>query len=134
MDEAFPITIYHNPACGTSRNVLALIRSAGYAPKVVEYLKAGWTRVSLEALLARMGVDPSGALRAKGLAETLGLGPGSPEDVLLQAMIEHPVLVERPIVVSPLGARVCRPWRTALALLASRPASFTAENGETIVF
>ena len=120
----FPITIFHNPACGTSRNVLATIRAAGYAPTVVEYLKAGWTRPQLEALLARMDAAPRDVLRTRGTpADELGLlGPGVTDDRILAAMVAHPILVERPIVETPLGTRLCRPAERVLTLLDRQPA------------
>jgi arsenate reductase len=111
MSDPFPITIYHNPACGTSRDTLARLRAAGFEPTVVEYLKTGWTRPQLETLFGRMGVKPRDALREKGsLAAELGLlAPGASDDRILDAMVAHPVLVNRPIVVTPRGARLTRP-------------------------
>ncbi len=119
MSDDFPITIYHNPACGTSRNALAMIEAAGYAPGVIEYLKDGWTRPLLEGLLAAMGAAPRDILREKGTpAEALGLlDPGVDDEAILAAMIEHPILVNRPIVVTPRGVKLCRPSETVLALL-----------------
>ena len=113
------VTIFHNPACGTSRNTLAMIRDAGYEPKVVEYLKAGWTRPQLEQLFARMGKTARQVLRVRGTpAEELGLlKPGAPDGVILDAMTRHPVLVERPIVETPKGVRLCRPAETVRELL-----------------
>jgi arsenate reductase len=115
----FPITIYHNPACGTSRDTLAKIRAAGFEPTVVEYLKAGWTRPQLERLFAAMGVRPSDVLRKKGsLAAELGLlEPGATDDQILDAMVAHPILVERPIVVTPLGTKLTRPSGGVASLL-----------------
>ena len=115
----FPVTIYHNPACGTSRDTLARIRAAGYAPTVVEYLKAGWTRPQLESLFAAMGVRPREALREKGSpAAELGLlEPGATDDQILDAMVAHPILVNRPIVVTPLGAKLTRPAERVESLL-----------------
>jgi arsenate reductase len=105
------ITIFHNPNCGTSRNVLARLRDAGRAPQVVEYLKAGWTKPQLKDLLAKMGARPRDVLRIRGTpAEELGLtAPGASDDGILTAMTEHPILVERPIVVSGPKAALCRP-------------------------
>ena len=119
MSETFPITIYHNPACGTSRNTVALFRDAGHEPSIVEYLKAGWTRPQLEALFARMGVRPREVLREKGSpAAELGLlDPGVADSVIIDAMVAHPILVNRPIVVTPLGARLTRPPELAVDLL-----------------
>ena len=132
--ETFPITIFHNPGCGTSRNVLAMIEAAGYAPTVIEYLKAGWTRPQLEGLLAAMGVQARDILREKGTpAGELGLpDPAVADDVLIEAMLAHPILVNRPIVVTPKGARLCRPSEAVLALLDRLPESFTKEDGEVV--
>jgi arsenate reductase len=115
----FPVTVYHNPACGTSRDTLAKIRAAGFEPTVVEYLKAGWTRPQLEGLFAAMGVRPRDALRKKGaLAAELGLlEPRAKDDQILDAMVAHPILVERPIVVTPLGTKLTRPSEGVLGLL-----------------
>ncbi len=111
MASDFPVTIHHNPGCSTSRNTLQLLRDQGHEPKVVEYLKTGWSRAELERLLARMGKTPRDILRTKGsLAEELGLlKAGVSDDALLTAMTQHPVLVERPIVETPKGVRLCRP-------------------------
>ncbi|PVM85468.1 arsenate reductase (glutaredoxin) [Caulobacter endophyticus] len=119
----FPITIFHNPKCGTSRNTLAIIEAAGYAPTVVEYLKAGWTLNQLRDLAARTGLGARGLLRVKGTpAEELGLtDPAAADDVILAAMIEHPILVERPIVVTPKGAVLARPKEKVLEVLDRRP-------------
>lgn len=134
MTDTFPITIYHNPACGTSRNTLAMIRAAGYAPTVVEYLQAGWTRALLEQLVAKTGLSPRDLMRDKGTpAAELGLlGEAVPDDMILSAMVEHPILVNRPIVVTPKGARLCRPSEQVFDLLENRPASFTKEDGEVV--
>ncbi len=107
----FPITIYHNPGCGTSRNVLALIREAGHEPEVVQYLKAGWTGKQLRDLLARMKARPRDILRAKGTpAAELGLlDPAASDEQIIDAIVAHPILVNRPIVVSPRGVRLARP-------------------------
>jgi arsenate reductase (glutaredoxin) len=113
------ITIFHNPGCGTSRNVLAALREGGHAPKVVEYLKAGWTEAQLEDLFGKMGVTPRQMLRSKGdLAGELGLtSPSTTDAAILKAMVANPVLVERPIVVTPKGVFLCRPAdRLAAAL------------------
>lgn len=111
------VVIHHNPACGTSRNVLAMIRESGIEPVVVEYLKTGWTRPQLLALLAVAGLQPRDIWR-KGQAESAGLGAEPSDDALLAAMVAHPVLVERPIVCSPKGVRLCRPKELVLDLLA----------------
>ncbi len=130
----FPITFYHNPACGTSRNALAMVVAAGYSPDVVEYLQAGWTRPQLEGLLAAMGERPRAILREKGTpAADLGLlDPAVSDDAILDAMVARPVLVNRPIVVTPRGTKLCRPSEAVLPLLANRPASFTKEDGEVV--
>jgi arsenate reductase len=135
MSDDFPITVYHNPDCGTSRNTLAMIRAAGYAPTVVEYLTAGWTRPQLDRLLNAMGAKPRDILRVKGTpADELGLlDPAVSDDAILQAMVAHPILVNRPIVVTPKGVKLCRPSETVLAILEKRPASFTKEDGEIVV-
>jgi arsenate reductase len=134
MTQTFPITIYHNPKCGTSRNTLALIEAAGYAPEVVEYVKAGWTRPQLETILADMGATPREIMRTKGTpAEDLGLAdPAASDEAILAAMQEHPILVNRPIVVTPKGTRLCRPSEAVLDLLDRRPESFTKEDGEVV--
>jgi len=130
----FPITLYHNPDCGTSRNALAMIRAVGYEPHVVEYLAAGWTREILDQLLSSMGGAPRDILREKGTpAQELGmLEPGRSDQEILAAMIAHPILVNRPIVVTPLGTKLCRPSEVVLSLLDRRPASFTKEDGEVV--
>ena len=130
----FPVTIFHNPACGTSRNVLAMVEAAGYRPEVVEYLKAGWTADQLGALFAEAGITPREALRAKGTpAAELGLlEPGASDAVLLAAMVENPVLVERPIVRTPRGAALCRPSEKVFDLLERRPDGFVKEDGQVI--
>ena len=113
------ITIFHNPNCGTSRNVLAAIRATGRQPKVVEYLKAGWTEAQLRDLFKRMGVKPRDVLRVRGTsAETLGLTkPEATDAAILKAMTKEPILVERPIVVTAKGAALCRPAERLEALL-----------------
>jgi arsenate reductase len=113
------ITIFHNPGCGTSRNVLQALRDGGHAPQVVEYLKAGWTQTQLADLFAKMGVTARQMLRTRGdLAGELGLtDPAVGETAILKAMVAHPVLVERPIVITPKGVFLCRPAdRLAAAL------------------
>ena len=113
------VTIYHNPACGTSRNTLALLREKGIEPTVVEYLKAGWTRAQLEGLLKIMGAPARDILRIQGTkAHELGLtDPAASDEALIAAMIVDPILVNRPIVVTPKGAALCRPAELALGLL-----------------
>ncbi len=129
-----PVTIYHNPACGTSRNTLALIRQAGEAPEVIEYLKTPPSRERLLELLALMNIGPRALLREKGtpFAE-LGLAdPALSDEALIDAMMAHPILINRPIVVSDKGARLCRPSEEVLALLDNPPSSFTKEDGTVI--
>ena len=119
----FPVTIYHNPACGTSRNTLALIRDAGHEPTVVEYLKVGWTRSGLKAILKQMGARPRDILRVRGTpAAELGLtDPVADDEAILTAMLAQPILVERPIVTTPNGAVLARPAERVIALLAAAP-------------
>lgn len=132
----FPITIYHNPACGTSRNTLAIIRASGYEPVVVDYLNTGWTRPQLSELLAAMQMSPRDILRYKGTpAAALGLlAATATDDHILDAMIEHPVLVNRPIVVTPKGVKLSRPSEAVLDLLERAPEGFTKEDGELLRF
>jgi len=117
------VVIYHNPACSTSRRVLEMIRAAGVEPVVIPYLQTGWTRPQLLGLLAAAGLTPRAALRTKGsLATELGLLDESMGDeALIEAMVAHPVLVERPIVCSPKGVRLCRPVETVRELLDQAP-------------
>ncbi len=116
------VVIYHNPACGTSRNTLALLREQGIEPRVVEYLKVGWTRPILDDLLARMHARPRDILRERGTnAAALGLNdPAADDETLIAAMIADPVLVNRPIVATELGVALCRPPERALDLLTPR--------------
>lgn len=134
MPAEFPITIYHNPDCGTSRNALAMIEAAGYTPTVVDYRQVGWTRARLDELLAAMEAGPRDILREKGTpAAELGLlDPAVTDAAILSAMIEHPILVNRPIVVSSKGTALCRPSEVVLDLLDSKPESFTKEDGEVV--
>lgn len=133
-DTDFPITIYHNPKCGTSRNVVAMVEAAGYAPTVVEYLKAGWTREQLLDLSARSGLSVRELMREKGApAEELGLlKPDATDEAILAAMVEHPILVNRPIVVTPKGVALARPSEKVFPLLDKAPESFTKEDGEVV--
>lgn len=135
MSDTFPITIYHNPDCGTSRNTLAIIEAAGYQPTVVEYLKTGWTRPKLEALFTAMKARPRDVLREKGTpAAELGLlDPSVSDDRILDAMVANPILVNRPIVVTPKGTKLSRPSEVVLDLLERKPASFTKEDGEVVI-
>ena len=130
----FPVTVFHNPACGTSRNVVAMVEAAGYRPEVVEYLKAGWTPDQLAALFAEAGITPREALRSKEAvaAERGLLEPGVSNATLLAAMVEHPVLVNRPLVRTPKGAAMCRPSEKVFDLLERRPDRFVKEDGEVV--
>lgn len=134
MTDEFPITIYHNPDCGTSRNALAMIQAAGYTPTVIEYRNAGWTRPQLDELLAAMGMQPCDLMREKGTpAAELGLLDASVSDeAIIEAMLKHPILVNRPIVVTPKGTRLCRPSEEVLALLDRKLDTFTKEDGEIV--
>ncbi len=130
------VVIYHNPKCGTSRNVLALIRHAGIEPHVVEYLKTPPPREAIVDLAARMGVSPRAMLRRKGTPyDELGLGdPSLSDDALFDAMAAHPILIERPIVVTGKGVKLCRPSETVLDLLPPMPkGEFRKEDGELIL-
>ena len=130
----FPVTIFHNPACGTSRNVVSMVEAAGYRPVVVEYLKAGWTADQLSALFAEAGLTPREAMREKGSPATeLGLlDPGTPDTAILAAMVAHPVLVNRPIVRTPKGAALCRPSEKVFDLLEQAPDRFVKEDGQVV--
>ncbi len=129
------ITIYHNPACGTSRNTLAMIRAAGIEPHVVEYVTTPPSRALLVELIARAGLTPRQMLREKGtpFAELGFADEALGEDALLDAMLAYPILINRPLVVSPLGVKLCRPSETVLELLPPGPsAAFTKEDGEVV--
>ena len=130
------ITIYHNPACGTSRNVLALIRNSGVEPRVIQYLKAPPSRAELEDLIARMGIPVRELLRRKGTPhDELGLDdPKWTDAELIDRMLEHPILINRPIVVTPLGVKLCRPSETVLDILPDpQRGAFAKEDGEIVV-
>lgn len=130
------IIIYHNPECGTSRNTLAMIRNAGIEPHVIEYLKTPPSRGLLEQLIARAGITPRDLLRKKGTPfADFGLGDLTlSNDHLIDAMMAHPILINRPLVVSPLGVKLCRPSETVLALLPTgQRGAFTKEDGEQVV-
>lgn len=130
-----PVTIYHNPDCGTSRNVLALLREAGIEPAVIEYLKTPPDRATLLELIARMGIAPRALLREKGTPYSeLRLGePHWSDAQLVDFMLAHPILINRPIVVSPLGTRLCRPSETVLDLLPQpQRGPFTKEDGQPV--
>jgi len=119
MADAYPVVIHHNPNCGASRNTLEMIRQSGRQPTIHEYVKEGWTRPQLEGLLGKMGKAPRDILRVRGTpADELGLTrAGVSDDEILDAMVAHPILVERPIVETPKGARLCRPAETVNELL-----------------
>jgi arsenate reductase len=126
--------IYHNPDCGTSRNTLAMIRNAGIEPHVIEYLKTPPSRVLLRQLISRMGISVRSLLREKGTPfQELGLGNcGLSDDELLDAMMAHPILINRPIVVTPRGVRLCRPSELVIDLLPPQHGEFVKEDGERI--
>ncbi len=133
---SFPVVIHHNPDCGTSRNVLAIIEAAGYAPIVIPYLETGWTRPQLQALFAAAGLTPRAALREKrSPADDLGLlAEGISDATILDAMLVHPVLVNRPIVATPKGVRLCRPSEVVLDLLERwPPGPFAREDGSLLI-
>ncbi|MCP9630202.1 arsenate reductase (glutaredoxin) [Rhodopseudomonas palustris] len=127
--------IYHNPDCGTSRNTLAMIRNAGVEPHVIEYLKTPPSREMLTRLIARMGISVRELLREKGTPYAeLGLGdPALSDAQLLDAMMAHPILINRPIVVSPKGVRLCRPSEEVLDLLPPQRGEFVKEDGECVI-
>ena len=130
------VTIYHNPKCGTSRNVLGLIRNSGEDPHIIEYLKTPPSRTELIGLIDRMGIRVRDLLRQKGTPyDALNLGdPGLTDDQLLDAMMAHPILINRPIVITPLGVKLCRPSDTVLEILPGRQGgAFAKEDGETVV-
>lgn len=129
------VIIYHNPDCGTSRNTLAMIRNAGVEPHVIEYLRTPPSRTMLKQLIARMGITVRALLREKGTPYAeLGLGdPGKTDDQLLDAMLAHPILINRPIVISPKGVRLCRPSEEVLDLLPPQRWEFIKEDGERVV-
>jgi arsenate reductase (glutaredoxin) len=130
------ITIYHNPACGTSRNTLAMIRNAGVEPQVIEYLVVPPDRATLVSLIARMGGGARALLREKGTPYAeLGLADiGLSDDALVDAMLAHPILINRPIVLTPLGVRLCRPSESVLELLSSaQKSAFAKEDGQVVV-
>lgn len=136
MSAPVDIVIYHNPECGTSRNALAMIRNAGIEPHVIEYRKTPPARALLAQLIERMGVSVRSLLRQKGTPfDELGLSDTSLSDeLLLDAMMAHPLLINRPIVVSPLGVKLCRPSEAVLDLLPnSQQAAFAKEDGERVV-
>lgn len=132
----FPVVIHHNPACGTSRNVVAIVEAAGYSPVIIEYLKTGWTRPQLLGLFAAAGLTPRQALReTKSPAAELGLlEPGIRDERLIEAMLAEPVLVNRPLVCTPKGVRLCRPSEAVLDLLDRLPPGpLFKEDGQPLI-
>jgi arsenate reductase len=130
------ITIYHNPACGTSRNTLALIRNSGVEPQVIEYLKTPPTKATLQSLMAAMGISPRALLREKGTPYVeLGLADAKwSDEQLVDFMLAHPILINRPVVATPLGVRLCRPSELVLDLLPNpQQGAFTKEDGERVI-
>jgi arsenate reductase (glutaredoxin) len=135
-DNPFPVVVFHNPDCGTSRNAVAIITAAGYKPTIIEYLVDGWTRPHLLALFAGANVTARQALRtSKSPAQALGLLDDEVSDeALLAAMLDHPILVNRPFVVTPKGTRLCRPSEAVLGLLEKLPSGpFFKEDGEVLI-
>jgi arsenate reductase len=130
------ITIYHNPGCGTSRNALAMIRQSGEEPEVIEYLKTPPSREKLVELIAAMGIRPRDLLREKGTPYAeLGLGdPKWSDDELVDSMMAHPILINRPVVVTPLGTKLCRPSEAVLDILPNpHIGPFTKDDGEVVI-
>lgn len=129
------VIIYHNPACGTSRNTLGLIRNAGIEPHIIEYLKTPPTRALLRQMIERMGISVRALLREKGTPfHELGLAdPDLTDDQLFEAMLAHPILINRPIVVTPNGVRLCRPSEQVIDLLPPQRSDFVKEDGERVV-
>ncbi|RDV01894.1 arsenate reductase (glutaredoxin) [Undibacter mobilis] len=129
------VIIYHNPDCGTSRNALAMIRNSGLEPHVIEYLKTPPSRALLQNLIERMGASVRDILRQKGTPYAeLGLGaPELTDDQLLDAIESHPILINRPIVVTPKGVKLCRPSQTVLDLLPPQRSAFAKEDGERVI-
>ncbi|MFB2531359.1 arsenate reductase (glutaredoxin) [Paracoccus sp. p4-l81] len=134
MSQPF-VRIYHNPACGTSRNVLAMIRNAGVEPEVIDYLTDPPDRATLEALVAAMGGGVRPLLRQKGTPfDDLGLGdPGLSDDALIEAILAHPILMNRPVVVTDRGTRLCRPSEAVLDLLPPQRGGFAKEDGQVLI-
>jgi len=135
-ESAVAVTIYHNPACGTSRNTLALIRNSGIEPTVIEYLKSPPDRTTLESLIQRMGIRPRDLLRQKGTPyDELGLGSDHWTDgELIEQMLKHPILINRPIVVTPWGVKLCRPSEAVLDILPlPQKGPFAKEDGEPLI-
>tara|TARA_B100000378_G_scaffold13248_2_gene10926 strand:- start:177 stop:617 length:441 start_codon:yes stop_codon:yes gene_type:complete len=136
LEALMPVTIYHNPNCGTSRNVLAMIRQSGEEPEIIEYLKTPPTRARLVALIGEMGIPVRDLLRRKGTPyDDLGLDdPALSDEALIDAMMEHPILINRPIVVTAKGTKLCRPSETVLEILDNPDiGGFSKEDGEVVV-
>jgi arsenate reductase (glutaredoxin) len=136
MPKSVPVTIYHNPSCGTSRNTLALIRNAGVEPTVIEYLKTPPDRATLESLIQRMGIRPRELLRQKGAPyDELDLAAAHWTDAqLVDQMLAHPILINRPIVVTPWGVKLCRPSEAVLDILRlPQKGPFAKEDGEVVI-
>ncbi len=136
MTESVPVTIYHNPSCGTSRNTLALIRNAGVEPTIIEYLKTPPDRATLESLIKRMAILPRELLRKKGTPyEELGLWNDQWTDAqLIDQMLAHPILINRPIVVTPWGVKLCRPSEVVLDILQTpQKGPLAKEDGEPVI-
>lgn len=130
------VTIYHNPECGTSRNTLAMIHNAGIEPAVIEYLQNPPSRDALKAMIADAGLSVREAIREKGTPfDALGLGdPGLRDDQLVDAMLEHPILINRPFVITPIGTRLCRPSEVVLDILPeTHKGAFSKEDGEQVL-
>ena len=131
-----PVTIYHNPACGTSRNTLALIRNSGVEPEVIEYLQTPPSKATLESFISAMGTSTRALLRDKGTPyDELGLAdPKWSDNQLVDFMLAHPILINRPVVVTPLGIRLCRPSEVVLDILSTpQQGAFTKEDGEKVI-
>jgi arsenate reductase len=128
------VTIYHNPSCGTSRNTLAMIRQGGEEPEIIEYLKNPPSRARLKELIKAMGISPRELVREKGTPYAeLGLAdPKWSDDELIDFMLQHPILINRPIVATPKGVRLCRPSEMVLDLLENPPETFVKEDGEVV--
>lgn len=129
------VIIYHNPDCGTSRNTIGLIRNSGIEPHIIEYLKTPPSRLQLQQLISRAGLTVRGALREKGTPyQELGLdNPALSDDELLNFMMQHPILINRPIVVSPKGVKLCRPSELVIDILPPQLGAFSKEDGEIVV-
>jgi len=136
MSAYFPVVIHHNPDCGTSRNTVALVRASGYAPTIVAYLETGWTRPQLQALFAAAGKTPLEMLRVPPAleAEHGALAHSADMDAILDAMIAYPILVNRPLVATPKGVRLCRPSEAVIALLDRVPDHVVLKEDGAVLF